>query len=347
MFEDLFSHDWVIALAILAGGVVVGLLLEKIVLVELRAAFKRTTLRAPEAIVGSVRGATAELVIVASAFIAVSQAGFGERLTDALHDVLFVILVFVVSLIVARLAIGAVRMYLAPAGGAVPGTSILANLIRILVFVVGSLVVLDHFDISIMPVLTALGLGSLAIALALQDTLSNLFSGLQILASKQIKPGDFVGLDSGEQGEIIDITWRNTIIREISNNEIIVPNSRMASVTLTNYQLPEQELSIPVEIGVAYGSDLELVERVAAEVALEVVRECEEGVTDFEPLVRFYSFGDSAVEFRVILRAIRYRDRFPLVHEFVKRVHARFAEEGIEIPFPQRVVHMEGSAEDD
>jgi small-conductance mechanosensitive channel len=198
-----------------------------------------------------------------------------------------------------------------------------------------------------MPVLTALGLGSLAIALALQDTLSNLFSGLQILASKQIKPGDFVGLDSGEQGEIIDITWRNTIIREISNNEIIVPNSRMASVTLTNYQLPEQELSIPVEIGVAYGSDLELVERVAAEVALEVVRECEEGVTDFEPLVRFYSFGDSAVEFRVILRAIRYRDRFPLVHEFVKRVHARFAEEGIEIPFPQRVVHMEGSAEDD
>jgi small-conductance mechanosensitive channel len=141
-----------------------------------------------------------------------------------------------------------------------------------------------------------------------------------------------------------DIGWRATRIRELPNNIVIVPNSRLADMVLVNYAMPEPEQAALVQLGVAYGSDLARVERVTVEVAREVLQQVEGGVAGFEPFIRYHTFGDSSIDFSVILRVRGFVDRFLLVHEFIKRLHRRYGLEGIEIPFPQRSVHFTGVA---
>ena len=343
MMEQL--EAWVAPALILVGGVVLGMVLERIVLVQLGRKLTETKLRAPRAVVDSTRGATAELVMLAAAYVAVARAPIGDQVEGWVRDGLFVVVVLIVTILVARLSAGALRVYMERPDGALPATSIFINIIRATVFVIGLLVVLQHFGVSITPIVTAMGVSGLAVALALQDTLSSLFAGLQILAARQIKPGDFIRLESGESGEVVDVTWRNTIVRALPNNEIIIPNSKMASSIVTNYQLPVTEMSVLVQCGVAYGSDLEKVERVVLEVAGEAVTELEGEFEEWEPLVRFHTFGDSSVDFTIVLRAREFRDQYELKHEFIKRLKARFDSEGIEIPFPQRVLHQAKGAD--
>jgi small-conductance mechanosensitive channel len=140
----------------------------------------------------------------------------------------------------------------------------------------------------------------------------------------------------------VDVTWRQTTIKQLPNNIIVVPNALIASAILTNYHLPERELSLIVQVGVAYDSDLEHVERVTREVAMEVEREVEGGVAGYEPLIRFHTFGDSSINFSVIMRGQEFVNQYLLKHEFIKRLHGRYNEEGIEIPFPIRTVVMQG-----
>jgi len=200
--------------------------------------------------------------------------------------------------------------------------------------------ILNTLNINITPFITSLGIAGLAVGLALQDTLSNFFAGLYILISKKIKPGDYISLDSGIEGYVEDITWRNTTIRQLPNNIVIVPNSKLASSIITNYYLPEKELAVLVQVGVSYNSDLEKVERVTIEVAKEVMKEVPGGVPNFEPFIRYHTFGDFSINFTVILRAQSYVDRYLVTHEFIKRLHKRYKEEGIEIPFPIRTVYL-------
>jgi len=201
----------------------------------------------------------------------------------------------------------------------------------------GALVLLQSLGIPITPVLGALGVGGLAVALALQDTLSNLFSGLHLIASRQVRPGDFIQLDSGEEGYVTDVTWRNTTIRELADNMMIVPNSQLAASRVRNYCQPNTELAVAVEVGVDYSCPLEEVERITLEVAREVMEEVPGSVPSFTPLLRFHKFGDCSVDFTVTLRAKEFTDQELIKHEFIKRLHARYEREGIEIP--SRIVY--------
>lgn len=223
---------------------------------------------------------------------------------------------------------------------ALPSTTLVQNAVRLVVVGLGVLVVLSDLGIAITPLLTALGVGSLAVALALQPTLSNLFAGFYISLARQIRVGDYVELETGQQGYVVDIGWRSTQIRELPNNVIVVPNARIAEIIVKNYALPVTEQSALVQVGVSYASDLQEVERVTIEVAREVQRTVAGAQPDFEPFIRFHTFGNSSVDFSVILRVKEFTDRYLVSHEFVKRLHARYAAEGIEIPFPQRVVHL-------
>lgn len=221
-----------------------------------------------------------------------------------------------------------------------PPTSLLEHLIKILVFVIGALALLRSLGISITPALAGLGIGGLAVALALQRPLGDFFAGIHLILSKQIRIGDYIKLETGEEGYVVDITWRNTTIRQLPNNLVIIPNSRLASLMIINYYQPEKELSVLLNIGVSYSSDLEKVERVTIEVAKEVMKEVPGGVPEFEPFIRYHTFGDFSINFSVILRAKEYTDQFLIKHEFIKRLHRRYRREGIEIPFPIRVVYL-------
>jgi small-conductance mechanosensitive channel len=242
--------------------------------------------------------------------------------------------------VAARIAGELVGRAMTPAGGRLPAASLVENLVRGAVFVVGGLVILQTLGISVVPIVTALGVGGLAVALALQDTLANFFAGIHILASGKIRPGDFIQLESGERGVVEDVAWRHTTIRQLPNLLTVVPNAKLASAVVTNCSLPDPETAVLVDVGVSYGSDLSQVERVTIEVGREVMRDVEGGLPAFEPFIRYNEFGDSSVNFTAILRGKEFTSQFLIKHEFIKRLHARYASEGIEIPFPQQVVHL-------
>jgi small-conductance mechanosensitive channel len=151
--------------------------------------------------------------------------------------------------------------------------------------------------------------------------------------------GDFVEIEGGVQGFVLDIGWRATKVRELSNNVIVVPNARFSEMVVKNFSLPEPEQSVVVQVGVSYGSDLRHVQRVTCEVAREVLAEVEGGVQSFEPFIRYHTYGDSAIGFSVILRVKQFTDRYLVTHEFLLRLKERYDREHIEIPFPQRVLH--------
>jgi small-conductance mechanosensitive channel len=163
------------------------------------------------------------------------------------------------------------------------------------------------------------------------------------VASNQLKPGQYVRLSSGEEGYIVDINWRTTNIRQLANNMIIVPNSQMTSAIIINYDSPEKELSILFDVGVGYDSDLEHVEQVTIEVASEVMQEVAGGVSDSVPFIRYNQFNDFSINFTVIMRGTEFVDQYLIKHEFVKRLHRRYREENIVIPFPIRTLHTPGS----
>ena len=226
-------------------------------------------------------------------------------------------------------------------GSLVKGTA------RVIIYLIGTLIVLSTLGISITPIVASLGIGSLAVALALQPTLENFFSGIQMLADKPIRVGDYIELDSGEQGFVEKIGWRSTWIKMLPNNIVIMPNSVLAQSKIINYYYPEKQLSVPVDMGVHYDSDLDHVERVTLEVAREILKTHKWGIADYETFVVFHTFDNSSINFTVMLRAKEYFNRFFIKSEFIKAIHKRFGEEGIVIPYPIRAINLtqEGSLE--
>jgi small-conductance mechanosensitive channel len=245
------------------------------------------------------------------------------------------------TLMVAHLGSGYLKQKLGKTSETFASTSILATTIDLTVYAIGILILLESFGVSISPLITALGVGGLATALALQDTLVNLFSGINILVSKQIKMGDFVKLSSGEEGYVVDMNWRNTTIKTPTENMVVVPNQKIASSIITNYTQPVAECSITIPLGVSYDSDLEHVENVTVAVAKEILQETEGGVNGFTPFVRYGSFAESSINLNVILRVKTVTAQHLIRHEFIKRLHARYQQEGIIIPFPTRTVNLE------
>ena len=236
------------------------------------------------------------------------------------------------TLLVSEVLVRLVRAQRSSSDASLRTTTLTENLVKIVVVILGFLVILNGLGLSITPMLTALGVGGLAIALALQDTLSNLFAGLYLTVAKQIRIGNYIRLASGEEGYLVDIDWRASRLRQLSNNTVLIPNAKLSQSIVTNYHLPEQELAITIEASVDYGSDLDKVERITKDVGREVMKEVPGGVRTHEPIVYFHTLGDPGIGFSVILRGREFVDQFPIKHEFVKRLHRRYAAEGIEIP---------------
>ena len=211
---------------------------------------------------------------------------------------------------------------------------------KIVMIAVGGMLVLDNLGISLTPILTTLGIGSLAVAIALQDTLGNFFAGLYIKVDRPIEIGHYIRLQSGEEGYVERIGWRSTRILMLPNNMVVVPNNKLVQDNITNYHLPDRELAVTVAVSVAYGSDLEKVERVTQEVAQDVLRTVSGGVRDFEPVIRYHTFGQSSIDFTVVLRAREFADGVLLKHEFIKRLKVRYERDGIVIPSPIRTVYL-------
>ena len=252
--------------------------------------------------------------------------------------VVFVLGALSVTFAAAATAARTVDLYGAALAPALPISSLTRNIVWGLIATIGVLVILNGLGLSITPMLTALGVGGLALALALQEPLANFFAGVFITLGGQIRLGDYVKLDSGQEGYVADFSWRSTRLRMLPNNLVIVPNAKLAQAIVINHHLPTQDLAVLVEVGVDYASDLVHVERIVTDVGRTVMVEVPGGVADFEPFIRYHTFADSSINFTVILRAKEFVDQYLIKHEFIKRLHARFSQEGIVIPFPIRTI---------
>ncbi len=211
--------------------------------------------------------------------------------------------------------------------------------VRIIVIGLGILILLDSFGVSITPIIASLGIGSLAVALALQPTLENFFSGIQIVIDKPFQVGHFIKLESGEEGFVYKIGWRSSWIRMLPNTMVVIPNKTLVDSRVINYDYPSKDLAVLVDVGVHYNSDLDYVERVTLDVARQTMKEIRGGVKDFDPSIRYHTFSDSGINFTVILKAQEFIGSHLLKHEFIKRLQKRFRKEGIVIPYPIRAIN--------
>ena len=211
----------------------------------------------------------------------------------------------------------------------------LKRIMPLVVYSLGFLMALSVLNIPISPILAGLGIGGLAVALAVQPTLANFFAGTYVVTEGELNIGDYIELQGGPSGYVVEVGWRSTKIRSMHNNLVIIPNSQMANSIVTNYYSPEPSMNVLVYCGVSYDSDLEVVESVVREAAQELVTESEHAV-DGEPWFGFEEFGDSNISFWVFVQATDRLGSFYLTSDLVKVIHSRLTAEGIEINYPVR-----------
>jgi small-conductance mechanosensitive channel len=180
---------------------------------------------------------------------------------------------------------------------------LLKRVADVIIYSITFLLALDQLHVNINPLLASLGIGGLAVALALQPTLSNFLSRTYVIADSIIRKGDYIQLDSGLEGTVEEIGWRITRIRSWQGNLVILPNSKFSDAVVTDFEEPKTSMLFGIDGGVSYSYDLDKVERIIAEVASDVMENNPEGGKDFAPVVRFKKFGDFNINFSVVFKA--------------------------------------------
>lgn len=302
---------------------------------------EKTESKIDDIIIRSFRTPSIYWCIAIGLYIGIAISELPERYVFYISKAIHIIVILSITIATANLTGKIFTNYIQKAELPIPTTGLAYGILKGTILVIGFLIILTVLGISITPLITALGVGGLAVALALQDTLANLFAGIHILMEKSIRVGDFIRLETGQEGYVEDITWRTTRIRMLPNNMVVIPNSKLSQSIVTNYYLPEKRMSLLIPIGVSYSSDPEKVERILIEEAKKAVGEIPGLLGDPEPFVRFIpGFGESSLEFTLICQVKEFVEQYPVQHELRKRIFRRFKEEGIEIPLPHRIVYL-------
>ncbi len=332
--------QYILPVIILTAGIFIGLLFQKIALNKLIQLTSKTKIKIDKIFIKSFKGVIFLWFFILSLSIIIQVTKLPEKTVNIINQTSLALFIFSFTLLAANI-IGSIAQYYADSlkKSFIP-TTIFKTITKSLIVILGILVILQTLGISITPLLTALGVGGLAVALALKETLSNLFAGIQIIFSGQLKPGDFIKLESGDEGYVTDITWRNTTIKKLPENLIIIPNSKLANSMIINYNLPRTYLNVISEVGVSYTSDLEKVEKVTLKTAKNIMKTIPGSIPDFEPVMRYTKFDDFSINFKVIMRVKEYKVKYLIEHEFIKKLHKAYKKEKIEIPFPIRTVYM-------
>jgi small-conductance mechanosensitive channel len=332
---------WLPALIAVAAAIVVGWLARYVFARMVLPGIERAGRANALTVARAVRGLIFPASLLLGLQLALSLAPLDPAAQVWGGRALSALLLLVVTMAAGRVLARVLAHSMAQSAALRPLADIAERVGVLVIWALGVLMALSQLNVDITPLLTTLGVAGLATALALQDTLANFFAGLYILADRPLKPGDYVKLDSGAEGYVVEVGWRNTKLRQLPNNLIIVPNQKVAQAIITNYHLPETRMSVLIPVSVSYSADPDHVERVLLEEAAQVANEIEGMLTDPPPVVRFIpGFGDSALQFTLICQVREFVDQYLVQHELRKRILRRFRAEGIEIPFPQRTLHL-------
>ncbi|RJX29983.1 MAG: mechanosensitive ion channel family protein [Desulfurivibrio sp.] len=303
----------------------------------------RTSMRIDDVLLGTIRYPSLYWCIALGLHLGILFSGIPSRYAENFTKAITVLVIFSITFALANFSGTVFANFLRKTDLPLTRTGLAQGMVRSTIITVGFLVIMSSLGISVAPLLTALGIGGLALALALQDTLGNLFAGILILMEKTVRVGDFIRLDSEQEGYVADISWRTTRVRMLPNNMVVIPNSKLTQSVIINYHLPEKQMALLVPVGVCYGTDPDAVERILIEETLAAADEAPGLLKDPPPFVRFIpGFGESSMDFTLICQVAEFTDQYLAQHIIRKRIINRFKVESIEIPFPQRTVHLRG-----
>lgn len=311
-----------------------GLLFDQLIASLIRNYARKHSSKVGYAFAKAFHGLISWMAGLAGFWIAFFKTPLSSKINRDLSVYLKLATVVILTLFFARIASHLVRVYSNREDTTMPSSSIFPNLTRAIIVVIGFALSLSVLGISLAPILTALGVGGLAVGLALQPTLDNLFSGIQILASHQIIPQDFVRLETGEEGIVEDVTWRNTTIRRGTGEVVIVPNSVLGKSSVINFSRTNQSYKLVIPTTVAYGSDPAKVELIALNIANRLMDASPNAYKADEPTVRFVQTDPSGITFNTTLPIMSYNDQWIIKSQFIEALQKAFEKEGIQGPHP-------------
>jgi small-conductance mechanosensitive channel len=332
------------AAIVFGASILVALLLHPTLTRVVKAFTRRTRTTLDDLLLEAVTRPLFLFILVQGTFLALTTTSFLDRWQGAVNKAWVIIAGGVVIYGVQRVLSAFLKWYGAETAARMGGRvdeklmPLIRRFLIAVVYAIGGLLILDNIGVQLSPLLAGLGLGGLAVALALQPTLSNLIASAFMVADGSLAVGEFIEVQGGPSGTVLDVGWRSTKIRTPTNNLVIIPNSKLADSIVTNFSQPTSSVGIFVTCGVSYDSDLQKVEAVALDVANGMRNDLGDTVVDRDasPSVIFREFGDSNITFLVVMRGKDRGATFTIQHELVKRLHARFAKEGIEISYPVR-----------
>ena len=283
------------------------------------------------------------LLLLGSFYLGLESLPLPEKVEHVCSRLLFALVILIMMYFPAKLIVFALRRMGQRDPQMLRVTQPAAFVVNILFALLGTIIFLDNMGVTLTAVWTTLGVGSVAVALALQETLSNFFSGLYLLADRPVGPNDYIKLDSTTEGYVLRIGWRSTVLRTLGNNYVVIPNSTLAKATITNFSQPDARMGCSVPVSVAYGTDPARVEKALLEVAQEAIRDGVEGLLAFPaPSVSFSpGFEDSALGFSLGVQVRQFTDQFSVQSTLRKRIVKKFKEAGIEMPFPTRTLVLD------
>jgi small-conductance mechanosensitive channel len=332
---DFLIENWrqlVWPVALFAAIVVLGWLLRRIVYARLRRSTGSTESRIDNLLIESLHGPFLLWILILAIHLAAEYSSLPRSVTHWSAKLLLALWIISLTLVLSRLSGRMVRAYSTRLEGALPVSTLTEVLASLIIWILGILTLLEQvFEVDIRAILAALGVGGLAVALALQDTLSNLFAGFYVSVARQIRIGDFIKIDAGQSGYVQDIGWRSTTLRELGGNLIFIPNSKLAQSIVTNYSLPQRSIGIGIAVPVTYSSDPSQVERLLSEVASAAAGQVPGLLKNPAPSAKLIpGFGQTSMDFTLDCHVAEFADQFLVQHELRKRIYRRFREEGVQ-----------------
>ena len=334
-------YVWLQAIIIVVVGLALAVVSERLIVTTVGELARKTNSQLDEQIIEALR----RPLFISVFFVGLAVATYRLELAPALTKVtlagLGTIATFIWLGFMIRLA-GQVLAILSRVRGRYefvqPSTlPLFDNTAKLVLFLGALYFIFLAWGINVSALLASAGIVGLALSFGAQDALANIFGGMSILADRPYQVGDYITLDTGERGEVTHIGLRSTRLLTRDDVEISIPNSVMGNAKIVNESGgPYQKFRIRIKVGVAYGTDVDKVEQVLVQAALDHEEIC----ATPEPRVRLRGFGNSSLDYELLAWVEQPVFRGRLEHELNCAVYKAFAANGIVIPFPQQDLHI-------
>jgi MscS family membrane protein len=337
------------ATAIIAAGYVISKIVHLIVrIIQLKITSKTET-DLDDRIIGVLEKSVQRIINVTALYIAAMriEAVYQGTWTHYLDGAFFVIMVVFITMLLSGIVKVIMEWYVAVIGvrtqsqvddELVPLVKRVANM---LLYSIGLVICLDHFHIDIKALVVSLGVGSFAIAFAAQETLANMIAGFVIMVDRPFRAGDRIRILSSQQiGDVLKVGLRSTKILDFDNNIVMIPNAQIIKNEIINYSYPEVATRLRIEVGISYGSDLDK----AKKILTDVCKSFDQVMKEPKPAAYLLGFGESSLQMIVVGRVKHYKDVFDTADAVRAKIYDEFNRQGIEFPFPQRVVHLKNQS---